>query len=291
MKLIIHPGLHKTGSTYLQHVLNDHHSELRKAGIYYRLQQGYPAHHEAVWRILLGESEPLADMVREAHEANCTTLILSSEDMEGALYDDRPLEAIDRAIRAEGIEEVEWQVVLRDPGEAFASLFAQLQHHVYADAFQLFYDVMRRGFVHMAGPMPGAGTPYWYYAFDHLADLERLRERTGATVFAHHFRSEGAFPGQSILERLGAASLVERLPGTSARNSRPDRDDVIRGYVARVTEAVSERADQQRITDAFLTCLESGLDNAGTYAELIGAKYRPSHEAALSRFGCKIAQD
>ncbi len=285
MKLIVHPGLHKTGSTYLQHVLNNNHAALRARGVYYRRQAGYPAHHGAAWRILLGDPQPVVDMAAEARAADCDTILLSSEDLEGALYDDRPVQAVQNAAAAAGIDSTEWHVVLRDPGEAFASLFAQLQHHVYADAFQLFYDVMRRGFIHMAAPMPGKGTPYWYYSFDHHADLMQLHRRYGAQVFAHDFSAPGPYPGSGILERLGVLDAIDTLPGAEARNARPGRDNTIRGFVERVAEAVPDETQQMRVIDGFLGCLENGLDNCGTYAEIVGARYAGSHRAALSEFG------
>ncbi|MDJ0644088.1 MAG: hypothetical protein QNJ15_14845 [Erythrobacter sp.] len=284
MKLIIHPGLHKTGSTYLQHVLNDNHAPLAKRGVWYQPQEGYPAHHHAAWRILLGDERPLVAMIEQARTTDCHTVILSSEDLEGALYDDRALHAIDDAANQAAVGEIEWHVVLRDPGTAFASLFAQLQHHVYADAFQLFYDTMRRGFVHMAAPMPDAGTPYWFYCFDHLADLGRLHSRAGAGVVAHDFAAKSAFPGASILEHVGVLDAITTLPGQEARNARPDRDDIIRGYVLRVAEAVPDENDQRRVIDGFLGCLENGLDNIDTYAAMVGERYSDSHRAALAQF-------
>lgn len=285
MKLIIHPGLHKTGSTYLQHVLNANHAQLAARGVWYQRQEGYPAHHFAAWRILLGDPQPLEAMVREAREAKCDTVILSSEDLEGALYDERPLRAIDAATTAAGIDEVEWHIVLRDPGAAFASLFAQLQHHVYADAFQLFYDVMRRGFVHMAAPMPGAGTPYWYYSFDHLDDLTHLHDWACAPVIAHDFAAKAAFPGAGILERLSVLDAIETLPGPEARNARPNRDDTIRGFVARITDVIPDDADQRSVIEGFLSCLENSLDNVDTYAALISERYADTTRAALAKFG------
>lgn len=285
MKLIVHPGLHKTGSTYLQHVLNDNHAGLAAQGVYYQPQRGYPAHHSAAWRMLTGDPAPLVEMVGQARGAGCDTIILSSEDLEGALHDDRPLAAIVEGSQAADIGRVEWHVVLRDPGQAFASLFAQLQHHVYADAFQLFYDVMRRGFVHMAAPMPDAGTPYWYYSFDHRADLSRLQQRTKAPVLAHDFAADAAFPGAGLLDHLGLAVGELRLPGPGSRNARPARDDIIRGYVERVAQAVPDLQDQARVTDGFLACLENGLENVATYAELVGKQYGASHRAAITEFG------
>lgn len=281
MKLIIHPGLHKTGSTYLQHTFNDNHEALAARGVYYQHQDGYPAHHYAAWRVLAGDPQPLVEMVAEARAAQCDTLIFSSEDLEGALFDDRPITAIEEAAYQAEIGKTEWHVVLREPGACFASLFAQLQHHVYADAFQLFYDVMRRGFVHMAAPMPNAGTPYWYYCFDHLTDLDRLEARSKSRVVAHDFAAKDPFPGAGILRHLGVLDALGELPGNEARNARPERNDIIRGFVSRVAEAVPEDKDQESILDGFLACLGNGLDNTPTYAEVIGKRFVDSHRSAL----------
>ncbi|MEP3050950.1 MAG: hypothetical protein ABJP48_07580 [Erythrobacter sp.] len=284
MKLIIHPGLHKTGSTYLQHVLNDNHEGLAEQGIYYQRQDSYPAHHHTAWQVLEGKPDPLIAMIEQAEELGSDAVIFSSEDLEGALFEDRPLRAIDQAVAHTAIETVEWHVVLRDPGACFASLFAQLQHHVYADAFQLFYDVMRRGFIHLSEPTPNAGTPFWYYCFDQARDLARLERRTGAIIHAHDFAAQSPFPGASILRHLGALDAIQTLPQDAARNARPDRDDIIRGFVSRVAEAVPEDADQERILDGFLNCLENGLENSSAYAEIVGRQFASSHADALARF-------
>ena len=162
MKLIVHIGLHKTASTYFQHVLNDNHAAFARHGLWYEQQAGYPAHHHAAWQLLTGNGAPLAAMIAHAQAAQCDALLLSSEDLEAALHDPRPIDTILATARAMGIDDIEWHTVLRDPGQCFASLYAQLQHHIYADATQLFYDAMRRGFIHIDQPMPGEGTPYWY---------------------------------------------------------------------------------------------------------------------------------
>jgi len=171
MQLLVHIGLHKTGSTYLQYLLNGNHAALARAGFWYAPQPGYPAHHHAAWRLLAGDGAPLAAMIADARQAGCHTLILSSEDLEGALHDPRPLAAIAAAAREGGVDAVAWHVVLREAGAVFASLFAQLQHHIYADSLQMFHDCLRRGHLFYDQPMPGEGTPYWYYSFDVARDL------------------------------------------------------------------------------------------------------------------------
>ncbi len=284
MRLILHPGLHKTGSTYLQHVLNDNAAALRARGVYYQRQECYPAHHHAAWQILVGNAAPLLTMIGEAEAAGCETVILSSEDLEGALFDERPLSAIEMATSFAGITQVEWHVVLREPGAAFASLFAQLQHHVYADAFAMLYDAMRRGFLHIAAPMPGSGTPYWYYSFDHARDLAQLADRIQGSVIAHDFAAPGPFPGAALLAHLGVLDAIEHLPGEHARNSRPARDEIIRGYVARVAEAIPDDLAQRAVLPGFLAALENGLDMIETYGAIVTTQYARSHREALQRF-------
>lgn len=284
MRMIIHPGLHKTGSTFLQHVFNDNADSLRARGVYYQKQPGYPAHHEAAWQILTGNAAPLLTMISEAEALGCDTVVLSSEDLEGALFDARPLSAIEMAASFAGISRVEWHVVLREPGAAFASLFAQLQHHVYADAFAMLYDAMRRGFLHVAAPMPGSGTPYWYYSFDHARDLARLADRAEGEVIAHDFAASAPFPGAGLLDHLGVLDAITALPGHDARNARPVRDDIIRGYVNRVAEAIPDDLAQRAILPGFLDALENGLDMIETYGAIVSSKYARSHREATQRF-------
>lgn len=284
MRLLVHLGLHKTGSTYLQHVLNDNAEALRERGVYYQHQDGYPAHHEAAWHILKGNSAPLFAMIGEAEAAGCDTLILSSEDLEGALYDNRPISAVEMAASFAGIDQVEWHVVLREPGAAFASLFAQLQHHIYADAFAMLYDALRRGFLHVAAPMPGEGTPYWYYSFDHARDLARLATRVTGTVIAHDFAAPVPFPGAGMLAPLGVLDALTTLPREDARNARPGREAIICGYVERVAEAIPDETAQEAVLPGFLGALENGLDMVETYSAIVTTRYADSHREALAQF-------
>jgi hypothetical protein len=84
MKLLVHIGLHKTGSTWLQQMLLDNRTALALAGFWYAdTVIGYPAHHPAADVLLVGDGAPLAEMVLDARRAGCHTVILSSENLEG----------------------------------------------------------------------------------------------------------------------------------------------------------------------------------------------------------------
>ncbi|GAA0736905.1 hypothetical protein [Sphingomonas japonica] len=284
MRLIVHIGLHKTASTWLQHLFNDNAEALAQHGVYYQRQPGYPAHHDAAWQLLVGRSGPLDTMFEEARAARCDTLVLSSEDLEAAIFHRAPIDAIETAAARAGAS-IEWHAVLRDPGACFASLFAQLQHHVYADATAMFYAVMRTGALHIADPMAGAlGTPYWHYCFDAERHLTRFAAATRFPVIAHDFDDGDPYPGWRMLAAIGASEAVTALPGTSARNARMAPLDVAQGYVARMLEAVGDDDAAEAMLPGLEASLRASLDSVDRYAAIVHDRYEPGRQAALATF-------
>jgi hypothetical protein len=288
MKLIVHIGLHKTASTFLQHLMNDNHLAMRQRGVWYAPQEFYPAHHHAAWRLLVGDTAPLAQMIAEARAADCHTVILSSEDLEGAIYDPRPHTAIAKAAFDGGMDIVQWHVVLRDPGAYFSSLHAQLAHHIYADSLALFHDVMRRGYVHIADPAPGDGTPYWYFCFDQMRDLSRFADTLATAgphqLIAHDYADGKPFPGWRMLAEAGVLDAIKCLPGDDARNIRMPLDAVAQGYVQQILALIPDEDDQTAILESFTDSLRANLAGTATYAPIVGRRYAASHQAALARF-------
>jgi len=266
-KLIVHIGLHKTASTYFQHLLNDNSERLRSRGLYYQHQWGYPAHHELAWDLLCGEDEKLVGLIDEARRAGCGQILISSEDLEGMLYDNRPLQAIRRAAKRGLVQEIEYHIVLRDPGTAFASLFRELAKHTYADLLSLFYSVMQKGFIHMVGP--GGGVPYWYYSFDHSRDLTNFATRAGNNVYAHDFADADPFPGWRIVSDY--LPSIESRPDSDARNA--SNSD------AATIELLQNRLNQIGISRPI------NIDQIDQFAAAISKKFGESHREALSKFG------
>jgi len=264
IKLIVHIGLHKTGSTYLQHILNENSDNLQKRGVYYQRQEGYPAHHRLAWRILLNEHEPLVWLIDEARNANCDTLILSSEDLEGILYDDRPLEAIQRAAIQGGVSEIEYHVVLREPGAAFASLYKELAKHTYVDLLALVHSVVRRGFIHMAEP--GGGVPYWYYSFDHARDLKNFARRSGCKPIIHDFKNMEPFPGWQVI--ANHIDSIKFIAGDNAMNKSHSLD--------KTAELFQEHLSQIGIMDPVK------IDNLEKFSLKVSKEFADSHAEALT---------
>ncbi|HEV2570018.1 hypothetical protein [Sphingomonas sp.] len=284
MRLIVHAGLHKTGSTYLQHIMNDHHAELRAAGVWYERQDGYPAHHFAAWAMLRGDMAPLERMIREAAQSGCGTVILSSEDLEGALFDGVTAAGIERAAAAMGVESVEWHVCLRDPGEAFSSLYAQLQYHVFADPASMLWEVLRDGMLMIIDPLRGApGTPFWCFAFDHERYLGAFEDQH--ELIAHDFRDTDPFPGWGVLDAAGVLDVVHRLPGADARNARLGPDQVRAAYAEQILQWLPDAHHRAALQPVLDQQLELHAAAVPAYAALVSARFAPSMEAAMARFG------
>ncbi|HEU4959848.1 MAG TPA: hypothetical protein VFT56_05525 [Sphingomonas sp.] len=286
MRLIVHAGLHKTGSTYLQHVMNDNAALLSRQGVFYEPQPGYPAHHHAAWDLLRGDGGPVTRMLGAARAAGCHTTIFSSEDLEGLIFDPQAVAALEATAAGQGVTEIEWHVCLRDPGAYFASLYAQLQHHVYADAVALLCEVLRDGMVMILDPLRGKpGTPYWCYCFDHDQYLTAFAERSPHSLVAHDFRDAKPFPGWGVLAAAGVALDGLALPDVAARNVRLPHSAVRDGFVARVLERVPDGADRGILTPLVAEHVERSLVAIDRYAALVGERFTPGMEAVLGRFG------
>lgn len=208
----------------------------------------------------------MVQLLDGARQAKCKRVIISSEDLEGILFDDRPLQAIKRAARIGLASRVEFHVVLRDPGAAFASLFRELAKHTYADAVALFHSVMERGFIHMVEP--GGGVPYWYYSFDYSRDLAKLEERSACTVRAYDFTDADPFPGWRIVGDLVPA--LESMPGEGARNAKSSDFETARLFEEHLTRVGVHR--------------EIDLSSLDQLSDAVSERYRGSYEKAVRSF-------
>jgi hypothetical protein len=271
--------------------MNDNHEALREAGIWYEKQPGYPAHHFAAWDILRGDTSSVTRMVSDASAAGCHTIILSSEDLEGAIFDGCSAEAIAHAAIEAGVGQIEWHLAVRDSGEYFASLYAQLQHHVFADPGTMLWEALREGMIMILDPCRGeGGTPFWCYCFDPGRYVTAFAERTGLPVFLHDFRDADPFPGWGILDAAGALGAIRTLPGAEARNARMTADDVRQGYAGQILKWLDDESARDRlrpILDAQLVQHATAVD---AYASAVRLRFAESTAAALARFGYRPKQ-
>lgn len=285
MRLIVHAGLHKTGSTYLQHVMNDNHASLLDAGVYYEPQSGYPAHHFAAWDLLRGDASRLAAMLAAGRQAGAHTAVFSSEDLEGLIFDPSAVQLIEQVAAASGVDDIEWHMCLRDPGQYFASLYSQLQHHVYADAVAMLCDVLRDGMIMILDPLGGGeGTPFWCYCFDHARHLTAFAKQTAHPLFLHDFRDAAPFPGWGVLDAAGGLGAIEALPGATARNERMSREAVCDGYAERVARLLSTDAKREALLPHVCAQVARNLDAMEPLSHAVSERFAASMEAALDAF-------
>jgi hypothetical protein len=238
MNIEIHLGLHKTGTTYIQTMLNQNHEILKKYGVYYERQTRYPAHNWAAWRILIGDCAPLARMVADARRAGCETLLFSAEDLSPAIFSLPILSGIRAVARQEGAD-LTFHVCIRRQDEMFWSHYHEFSGHHFCDPYYFFYEVMRNGYysANMVNSRGGEkGNPFAMHCFDYLRYLGDFGKRVEGALKVYDFADNDPFPTWRMLEELGVPWRSLHHPGNTARN-------------ARLTDAVVEGQYLQRVLD------------------------------------------
>lgn len=283
MRLVIHMGFHKTASTYFQQLMLRNREGLASAGVWYDGDGVCGAHHPAANALLRADPEPFYAMVRHARMAGCDTVLFSSENFEALPFVPAITGMIEEAAARAGVEQIEWHVVLREPGAYFESQYAQLSRHSYADPTHMFSEVMKKGVLFMPEPhyFPGAA-PYWFFCFDPHAFLTSFAQ--GRTLFAHDYADADPFPGWRIAERLGVLPLLTDLPSAEEGNHRLLPEAVRDNFRARMREAVGDDALWAQVAPAIEAGIATGASTVATYARVVGRRFAASHAAALAQF-------
>ena len=281
MLLIIHAGLHKTASTYLQNVLRLNRAALRAGGIYYELDAMLPANHGTAWMALLGDHRHAEAHVRQAVLAECRAMILSSEDFEGLIFDPARAAALETLVRGAGATQIEWHFCLRDPGDYLESMYAQLSRHNFVDYASMAMLTLRDGRFRLdrnAKSYPRA----WEFCFDHGTHLRAFAKGVSGSVVVHDFADADPFPAHGVLERLGALNLITTLPGPGARNPREPAGAIAANLLTRIDELVASSG----LTPGLVAALKSAANVSPALqketAAAVSAKFRPGMEALLA---------
>lgn len=296
MKVLVHLGTHKTGTTTLQKILRDNHHALAENGIWYECGPDFDAHHHAAWQLMRGESDLFDQMIANAKRHECHTLITSSEEYGYVLYNADYFEMIRKACAAQGIADLEWHVVIREPGDLFASLYAELQKHFFQDLNQMYYDVCKRGYVHIERPhldiagdpgtsrFDGTTPPYSHFGFDQFNDLRAfqalIERRAGGVLFVHDFADQDPFPGWRMLSRLGVLEVIRY--DISAENTRGARDRIIRSANLKIDRILAGSNNKDRLSRHFAETIDRSHDMLDMYRSDVAARFRDSHIRALA---------
>jgi glycosyltransferase involved in cell wall biosynthesis len=220
-RLVLHLGLHKTGTTYLQHHLMGHRDRLLKAGILVpmtgfvppdpHLRDGAtPGHQGLVAALRTGDPAPWAELNREIAASGAATVVLSCENM---LFPTLPgREALLNALanRLEGIRQIRPIALVRRADTRIEAFYRERVAGGIRTgtgglaAFLVDHLEPLADFPGLFGPLESAlGVPV------QLADFDALRGRA-------------LWPGFAVLAGLPADLPVLDVPAYSG----PDRDTV-----------------------------------------------------------------
>ena len=182
MKIVIHMGLHKTGSTSFQNFLSLNKLVLMDAGILYpNIDNNEESHWKIPNQIILENWTYLENYFKEiiliANKNNLKTIFISSEDMSILLTESYRVKKFENLITRLGIAEIEWVCVLRNQWDYFNSLYAEMSKHKvclnYASAGE---EIINFGQISM-----GNDRFRYRFAFDYDYFIEKfLRETKGS---------------------------------------------------------------------------------------------------------------
>ncbi len=250
-RLLVHAGLHKTGTTSLQSFLASAADELRQRGILYPQSGIYGvAHHNIAWQITrdrrfvssLGTIEDLANEVAKFDG----DVILSSEDFE-SLLDEPERFAPLRSYPV--FREREFIVVMyvRDQGSYVESLYLELLKHGLEQDFMLFLQPVLHDRKLQARE--------WTFHFDYAGIYARWAACDRANLIVRNCHQ---LTGDSTITdfcSLVCPDLIEKAAGVTIRaNIRGElQSSLLRFYSNRVGRPLTQREEEtiQHICEAL----------------------------------------
>jgi hypothetical protein len=195
MNLVLHVGPHKTGTTFIQHALNDEHQMLVERGIFYpngpQIQesgQPFPSHSHVLYWLRnwswasMGLVEPgdytldgeLQRWIDEAQNRSCHTLFLSSEEFSRASLEEwktfhQALLDAEAALHLH-VDRIDLFYTNRDEGTRLRSMYAEMVKHGLAatehDASPILESEARQNLEIMASLSEAIDERYHFHRVD-----------------------------------------------------------------------------------------------------------------------------
>ena len=281
MKIIMHIGTHKTGTTTFQGIISKNHFRLVENGIWYELE--YPVHHHAAWEVMMGGCSTLDKMVRNARANGCNTVIVSSEQFEPALKFYDMLDVFRIFYQKNDIKEIQWHVSIREPGEYFSSLYYELQGHFFCNIHQMYYDICRKGYFHVEKPFLEKLDPYCCFVFDyfsHLSEFQsQLQVRGLGEMFVHDYNDADPFPGWRILEKNDILNVIKC--DETFLNVRSSKEEVLKKSIKNIDDILYKSDNYDVVREKFREIIQDGLEDTSIYSKNISLLFGESYRKAL----------
>lgn len=151
MKLFIHAGLHKTGTSSFQSICSQNRTRLARFGIHYPCVDQRIDHNTVMHKMQAKGPQSMTILLRKILEAtpgNCNFVLLSGEDFENCIIDTESANAVEKCALEAGYHSIEWGIVYRDVSSYVASIYAQIsQQSCILDYELLGRAALRTGYI------------------------------------------------------------------------------------------------------------------------------------------------
>ena len=270
MKVVIHGGLHKTGSTSFQKSALCCRRPLKRVGIDYpRVGRKGEHFNHNLWiddAFYEGDFSWVEPMLEKADRrvGSDGVVLLSAENLEYFAHTDFPVQ-LETVLRAAGAEVVAWAFVFRDPVEYHASLYGQIAAGGL-DGVRPVLDF--HGSAVLAAKWGCLDFDSYHqrhrFVFDYSAFVADLRMRLAGPVVSFSFEEmvlEAVTPGDPLIAWLsgGKVSLTALLAGRALPDRRRranqglDPDLVERLYLRRfLGQAAEARSLDEELVERLL---------------------------------------
>ncbi|MEQ8347088.1 MAG: hypothetical protein RIB84_21175 [Sneathiellaceae bacterium] len=288
MELIIHIGLPKTGSTFLQSIFHHNRDSFREGGLYYCSQPHDVAAHPSAFSALAGQVGESALLVAEAVQSGCPRALLSSENFGTLIFRPGLFLKLLQALRSTGAGKIRIVIFIRRQDEMFWSLHDTISRSIFVDPFSMFYETMRCGYFAINETHRQTYAPYYCFCFDHNTQIgnfagQMLGSMPDTTIEIHDFDTPAAFPGESFLKQLGVLERIHAYPGENLQNRRRPDAEVVASHADAFIRVIGPTpgCEMREIVEARLAV--SAQVRAAISSALF-QRYHPGNAILLRRF-------
>ena len=218
-EIVVHCGLHKTGSTAIQIGLAKYFEACLEDGIYlYNGEGGNASHHALAAKLFRNPKKSLAlidDVVENIRKYNKHTTFISSEDFQSILTDPRSVRRFTQLLKTSGAEKVTYLIYLRNPIVYLTSMYLTLLFFKHSTPFsQYFETILDTGHYKYAK---------WKLHFDYAEISNALEEANVDFVFRDYHAMKDGNSVADVLDFLGHKHVSDAAQDDSRRGTTKNK--------------------------------------------------------------------
>lgn len=215
-RLILHIGTHKTASTSFQRICFGFKNLLAENNICYPEIEDYPElnnHAPIAWLLEQHDKSEgqryLEKVLSSSQCKECSTTLISSEDLENILINHNLLEKIIETAAKCDFKNIEIAVVIRDPKEYLNSIYNQLSKHgTVLDYAAITTLVDKAGYFSCS-----LGHFNYFFAIKSIPFINELK-RKYTNIVIHHYTLEEfteAYPGKALIRDVLSENVSNKI--------------------------------------------------------------------------------